>query len=65
MVYKLNKALYLKCEYENMLLISEIFVHEMIFGEKNMFCKTFIDQMSKEFEMTIYAKIKFFIGLIK
>ena len=48
-----------------MLLISEIFVDEMMFGEKNMLCKTFIDQTSKEFEMPIYAKINFFIGLIK
>ena len=41
-----------------MLFIFEVFTDDMIFDEKKILCKTFIDQMSKEFEMSISAKKK-------
>jgi hypothetical protein len=46
-----------------MVLIVEIFVGDIIFGGNGMLYKSFVDQMCKEFEMSMFCEIKFFIGL--
>lgn len=58
-----NSNLYLKCESKNMVLIVEIFVDDIIFGGNDMFSKTFVDQMNKEFEISMFGEINFIIGL--
>lgn len=48
---------------KNTCLIVEIFVDDIIFGGNDLLCKYFVDQMSKEFEMTMCGEIKIFICL--
>ena len=52
----------LKLKY-TLVLIVEVSMDDVIFGGNDMLCKTFVDQMSKEFEMSMFGEIKFFIGL--
>ena len=39
------------------------FVYDIKFGGKEALCKKFADEMKKEFEMSMFGEIKFFVGL--
>ena len=58
-----NSNLYLKSEAKNKILLAEISVDDTIFGGKYSLSKSFIDQIKKEFEMSMFGEIKFFVGL--
>ena len=36
---------------------------DIIFGGQDHICKAFVDEMQKEFEMSMFREIKFFLGL--
>ena len=58
-----NKNLYMKIDKDRGILISEIFVDDIIFGGQDALCKDFANQMKKEFEMSMFGEIQFFVGL--
>ena len=58
-----NSNLYIKEEKGKYILISKIFVDDIIFGGKDFLRKDFSDQMKHEFEMSMFGEIKFFVGL--
>ena len=58
-----NNNLYLKIKGGKWILLAEIFVDDIIFGGPNVLYKTFANEMKKEFEMSMFGKIKFFVGL--
>ena len=35
----------------------------IIFGGQDTLCNTFSNEMMKEFEMSVFSKVKFFVGL--
>ena len=53
----------LKIEGGKVILKAEIFVDDIIFGGKNALCKTFANEMKKEFGMSMFGEINFFVGL--
>ena len=58
-----NNNLYLKEDTNDNILIAEMFVDDIIFGGNDMLCKSFSNEMRKEFEMSMFGEIKFFLGL--
>ena len=58
-----NNNLYIKSKKGEDILISEIFVDNIIFGGKDGLCRDFTNQMNHEFEMSMFGEIKFFVGL--
>ena len=58
-----NNNLYIKAEKGKDILISEIFVDDIIFGGKDVLCKDFAKQMKHEFEMSMFGEIKLVVGL--
>ena len=58
-----DKNMYIKLEEGKDILISEIFVDDIIFGGKEVLSKDFYDKMKHEFEMSMFGEIKFFVGL--
>ena len=58
-----NNNLYMKIDKDKGILISEIFVDDIIFGGQDALCKDFANQMKQEFEMSMFGEIKFFMGL--
>ena len=58
-----NRNLYIKTEKGKDILLSKIFVDDIIFGGKYSLCKDFANQMKHEFEMSMFSEIKFFVGL--
>lgn len=57
-----DNNIYLKVEGEN-ILITEVFVDNIIFGGDDEMSMYFDDEMKKEFEMSMIGELKFFIGL--
>lgn len=58
-----NNSLYIKDEPGNKVPLAEIFVDDIIFiGDDDLY-KSFSEEMRKEFEMSLFGKIKFFVGL--
>ena len=55
--------MYIKLEEGKDILISEIFVDDIIFGGKEILSKDFVDKMKHEFEMSMFGEIKFFVEL--
>ena len=55
--------MYIKTKEFKDILISEIFVDDIIFGGKEVLRKDFADKMKHEFEMSMFREIKFFVGL--
>ena len=53
----------LKSDYEDKILISKIFVDDIIFGGLGLLCKTFVDEIRKEFEASMFGEAKIFIEL--
>ena len=43
--------------------MAEIFVDHIIFRGNDDLCKAFAEEMRKEFEMSMFGEIKFFVGL--
>lgn len=58
-----NISLYSKDGPRNKILLAEIFVDDIIFIGNDDVCKSFFEEISKEFEMSLFGKIKFFVGL--
>ena len=58
-----NNNLYIKSEKGKDILISKIFVDDIIFGGKHALCKDFTDQIKHEFEMSMFGEIKLFVVL--
>ena len=58
-----NNNLYLKTKGGKWILLAEIFVDDIIFGGQNALCKIFKNEMKKEFKMSMFGEIKFFVGL--
>ena len=58
-----NNNMYIKLEEGKDILISKIFVDDIIFGGKEVLSKDFADKMKHEFEMSMFGEIKFFVGL--
>jgi len=46
-----------------MILIVEIYVVDIIFGGNDDRCKRFVEEMQKEFEMSMIGGMSFFLGL--
>lgn len=57
-----NSNMYMKND-ENGILISAIFVDDIIFCGNDSLCKNFGNEMSKEFEMSLIDEINYLIGL--
>ena len=53
----------MKIEGGKGILLAEIFVDDIIVGGQNAFCKSFANEIKKEFEMSMFREIKFFVGL--
>ena len=58
-----NNCLSIKTKKGKDILISKIFVDDIIFGRKDSLCKDFAHQMEHEFEMSMIGEIKLFVGL--
>ena len=58
-----NNNMYIKSKEGKDILISKIFVDDIIFGGKEVLSKDFDDKMKHEFEMPMFGEIKFFVGL--
>ena len=58
-----NNNLYLKTKGGKDILLSKIFVDDIIFGGKAGLCEAFANEMKKEFEIFMFGEIKFFVGL--
>jgi hypothetical protein len=52
----------MKIEKGKGILLSEIFVDDIIFGGQNALCKDFANQMKQEFEMSMFGEINFFVS---
>ena len=58
-----NNSLYVKEDSNKKIVLAEIFVDDTIFIGNDDLCKAFSEEMSKEFEMSMFGEIKFFVGL--
>ena len=58
-----NNSLYIKEGLDNKIVLAEIFVDDTLFTGNDDLCKAFLEQMNKEFEMSMFGEIKFFVGL--
>lgn len=45
------------------ILLSGFFFDDIIFRGQDTLCNAFANEMKKEFEMSIFGEIKFFVGL--
>ena len=48
---------------KNEVLLSKIFFDDIIFGGREALCKSFAAEMKKEFEVSMFGDIRFFVGL--
>ena len=55
--------MYIKSKEGKDILISKIFVDDIIFGGKEVLSKDFANKMKHEFEMSMFGEIKFFVDL--
>ena len=58
-----NSSLYIKEGLDNKIVLAKIFVDDTLFIGNDDLCKGFSEQMNKEFEMSMFGEIKFFVGL--
>ena len=58
-----NNNLYIKIEKGKDILLSEIFVDDIIFGGQDALFEDFANKVKLEFEMSIFDEINFFVGL--
>ena len=55
--------MYIKAKEGKHILISKIYIDDIIFAGKDVLCRDFADQMKHDFEMSMFGEIKFFVGL--
>ena len=55
--------MYIKEGPDNKIVLVEIFVDDTLLRGNDDQCKEFLEQMNKEFEMSMFGEIKFFVGL--
>ena len=55
--------MYIKQGPNNKIVLAEIFVDDTSFIGNDDQCKEFSEKVNKEFEMSMFGEIKFFIGL--
>lgn len=53
----------MKIAFEKGISLVEIFVDDIIFGGKDVLCKSFVDQMREEFEMSMFGETNYFCWL--
>ena len=58
-----KSSLYIKERPNNKIVLAEIFVDDTLFTKNEDLCKELSEQMNKEFEMSMFGGIKFFVGL--
>jgi hypothetical protein len=58
-----NSSLYIKEGPDKKIVLVEIFVDDTLFTRIDDLCKDFLEEMSKEFEMSMFGEIKKFVGL--
>lgn len=58
-----NNNVCLKIEKGKGIFLFEIFVDDIIFGGQDTLCNSFTNEMKKEFDMSMFGEIKFFVGL--
>ena len=58
-----NNSLYVKEGLDKKIVLVELFVDDTIFIGNDNLCKALLEEMSKEFEISMFAEIKFFVGL--
>ena len=60
----ITQSLVLKCiDTQWSKSYQQIFVDDTLFTGNDELCKAFAEEMSKEFEMSMFSEIKFFVGL--
>jgi len=57
-----DSNLYIKVG-EDQFLIVEVYLDDIIFGGNEVMCKNFVDEMQKEFEMSVCGEMNFFLRL--
>ena len=57
-----NNRLYIKKGLDKKIVLVEIIVDDTIFTRNDDLCIEFLEQMNKEFEMSMFGEIKFFVG---
>ena len=55
-----NNNMYIKAEEGKDIIVSKIFVDDIVFGGKEVLFKGFADKMKHEFEMSMFGEINFF-----
>ena len=55
--------MYIKEGPDKKIVLAKIFVDDTLFTRNDELCKAFSEKMSKEFEMSMFGEIKFFVGL--
>ena len=58
-----NNNSYVKEGLVKKIMLAKIFVDDTVFIGNDDLCKAFLEEMSKEFEMSMFGEIKFFVGL--
>ena len=58
-----NSSLYIKQGPDKRIVLAKIFVDDTLFIGNDDQCKEFLEKMNKEFEMSMFGEIKFFVGL--
>ena len=58
-----NHNLYINTKKEKGIMLSKIFVDDIIFGGQDALYKDFANQIKHEFEMSTFGEINFFVGL--
>ena len=58
-----NNSLYVKEGLDKKIVLAKIFVDDTLFTRNDDLCKEFLEKMNKEFEMSMFGEIKFFVGL--
>ncbi|OYD06056.1 hypothetical protein CHM34_18345 [Paludifilum halophilum] len=49
-----NSNMYIKSEEGKNIIVSEIFVDDIVFGGKEVLCKSFVEKIKHEFEMSMF-----------
>lgn len=57
-----NKNLYIKEGLDKKIILAEIFVDNTLFTRNDDLYKSFSEEMSKEFEISMFGEIKLFVG---
>ena len=58
-----NNTVYIKEGLDDKIVLVGIFVDDTLFIGNDDLCKGFLEKMNKEFEMSMFGEIKFFVGL--